>query len=227
ARSPASTPRTCVSTGRSGRRAAGDAGSCLSGMIQLLIERSQYPAGCLRDDCTGAKYRSGSVLMQKIVILGRDDAADHDHDVAAPLLRQFINQLRQQCFVAAGQRTDANDMHVVFDSLPGDFLRCLEQGADVHIKAEIGKGGSNYLRAPVMAVLPDFGDQNTRPAAFDLGKGIAQAAYIGNSIVLAELGAVNSGNRAGVRLMAAPRLFQRVGYFAQGSTDACRLDSMF
>ncbi len=60
---------------------------------------------------------------------------------------------------------DANNMHIVFDSLPRCFFGDLEERPDVDIKSEVGKGSCNDPCTPVVAILTQFGDQDARAAA--------------------------------------------------------------
>ncbi len=116
----------------------------------------------------GGKIASAPALRSALAILRRHHAADHDHDVAAALLLEVGLELRHQGEMGGGERGDAEDMDVVLDRLAGGLGRGGEQGADIHVEAEIGERGGDHLLAAVVAVLPDLGDQDARPAAFVL-----------------------------------------------------------
>ena len=57
-------------------------------------------------------------------------------------------------------------MHVVFDGLSHSLLGRLEQRTDIDIETDIGKRRRNDFRASVVPVLPEFDDEQARPAAF-------------------------------------------------------------
>ena len=82
----------------------------------------------MRDVGAGAEDRANPRLPQKIVILGRDHAADHDQDVAGFLALQRFDQGRNQGLVPGRLAGDADDVNVVFDGLARGFLRGLEEG---------------------------------------------------------------------------------------------------
>ena len=57
-------------------------------------------------------------------------------------------------------------MHVVVNRILGGLFRGLKQGADVHVKADIGEGGRDDLGPTVVPVLAHFDHKHTRAAAF-------------------------------------------------------------
>ncbi len=67
--------------------------------------------------------------------------------------------------MAARQRTDADNMDVVFRGHARRLFRLLEERADIHVEAEVGVGRGNHFRAAVVAVLAHLGDEDARPAA--------------------------------------------------------------
>src|SRR5689334_21182552 len=85
----------------------------------------------------------------------------------------------------------ADDVDIVLDRLAGGFLRGREQRADIHVKADIGKGGGDDLGAAVVAVLAQFGDQNAR-ATFVEGEGLDLALDAGEAFVPLVLAAVDA-----------------------------------
>ena len=56
-------------------------------------------------------------------------------------------------------------MHVIVNRILGGLFRGLEQGANVHVKADIGEGGRDNLGAAVMAILAEFDHEYARPTA--------------------------------------------------------------
>ena len=121
--------------------------------------------GGLGDDGAGQEHRGRAHLPEPLDVVGRDHAADHDHDVVAAEVGERLLQRGQQRQVPGGQRADADDVHVRVDGLLGDLLGRGEQRPDVDVEAEVGEGGDDDLLAPVVPVLAHLGDQDPRPAA--------------------------------------------------------------
>ena len=101
-------------------------------------------------------------------VVGRDHAADDDHDVRPALLVERLLERRHQREVAGGQRRDPDDVHVGVDRLLRDLLGRGEQRADVDVEAQVGERGDDHLLAAVVAVLAHLRDQDPRPAALGL-----------------------------------------------------------
>ena len=53
-------------------------------------------------------------LIEEFVVLRRNDAADDHKDVIAAEFAQLVDQLRDQGFVAGGERGDADGVDIVF-----------------------------------------------------------------------------------------------------------------
>ena len=92
--------------------------------------------------------------------------------------------------MSGGKGGHADNVHVVLYGLPCGFLRGCEQRADIDIEAKVGERRRDDFLAAIVAVLPDFGDQNARLAAFVLGEFLHLLLY----------------PRDGVRDMAVSRL---------------------
>lgn len=107
------------------------------------------------------------MVIEILVILGRDNAANADEDITAAPFLQFFHQGWKQCLVSCSQRGEANNMNIVIYSILGRFFRCLEQGTYVHVPAHVGKGGCQYLLASVMTVLTHLAEEDTGTAAFE------------------------------------------------------------
>ena len=97
--------------------------------------------------------------------------------LSAPIRHKEVHKLRQQRVVAGYQRTEADDMHVVFHRHVGGFFRRHEQWADVHVEAEVGESGGDDLGAPVVTVLTNLGDQHTRTASVFLLEFVAHVLH--------------------------------------------------
>ena len=121
--------------------------------------------GRARDVGAGPEHGLGAGLEQRVVVRRRDDAADHDHDVAAAFLLQRRRQLRHQREVAGRQRRHADDVHVVLHRLARRLVGRGEQRPDVDVEAQVGERRGDHLLAAVVAVLAHLGDQDARPAA--------------------------------------------------------------
>src|SRR5580692_9118305 len=92
-------------------------------------------------------------------------------------------------------------MHVGFDGVFGDFLRRLEERADIDVEAEIGEGGGDDLGAAVVAVLAHLGDEDARPPALLARKGFDIAADGGEPIIALPGAAINAGHGSYLRLV--------------------------
>ena len=126
--------------------------------------RQQVERG-LRDDGAGQEHRRRAHLLERGYVVGRDHAADDDHDVRAALVGERLLERRQQGEVPGRQRGDADDVHVGVDRLLGDLLGRGEQRAHVDVEAQVGERGDHDLLAAVVAVLAHLGDQDARTAA--------------------------------------------------------------
>ncbi len=61
-------------------------------------------------------------------------------------------------------------MHVVFNRLASALFRRLEQGAHVHVVAEVGKRGGHHFGATVVAVLTQLRNHHARTATMVFSK---------------------------------------------------------
>ena len=75
-------------------------------------------------------------------------------------------------------------MHVVIQRLLNHFLRRLEKGADIDIKTHIRKPCRNDACAPVVTILTQLGNQNTRPPPDLISKGLNISAQLLKSFIL-------------------------------------------
>ena len=57
-------------------------------------------------------------------------------------------------------------MDIVFDGLTHRLLRCLKQGSNINIEADISKSGSDYLRSPIVTILTHFSNHNSWTTSF-------------------------------------------------------------
>jgi len=127
--------------------------------------RSKILAG-VRDHRTGREDRLGARFLQRIIILRRNHAADHDHDVAAAFLleRDLISGTKRKV-AAASEETPT-----ICTSFSTACRRAspgvANSGPISTSKPRSAKADANHLLAAVVAVLADLGDENARPAAF-------------------------------------------------------------
>jgi hypothetical protein len=122
--------------------------------------------GALGDD--GARPEDGrrARRVERGVVLRRDHAAHHHHDVGPrPSAASASLERRHQREVTGGQRADAHHVHVVLDRLLGHLGGRLEQRAHVHVEAQVGERGGDDLLAAVVPVLAHLGHQDARPPA--------------------------------------------------------------
>src|SRR5581483_7862061 len=84
--------------------------------------------------------------------------------------------------------------------------------------------GGGGLRTAVVPVLPDLGDEEPRAAAVLAREAVDVGADGGPVGVVAELAAVDAGDRAHLGVVAAPDLLECVRYLADGRTRARGVD---
>ena len=117
----------------------------------MIADQREDFGGGFGDVGAGPVDRGNPGALQKIVVLGRDDAAADDENVS--------RISRRNASISAGMRVlcpaawvETPTMWTSFSTAwAGGFLRGLEQGSDVDVEADIGKGGRNDLGAAVMA----------------------------------------------------------------------------
>ena len=88
----------------------------------------------------GGKISAAPASQQRGEILRRDDAADDDHDVGAAEPGELGLELGDQRQVAGGQRHAPTTSTSSVDGLGGGLGGGLEQGADLHVEAQVGEG---------------------------------------------------------------------------------------
>ena len=66
----------------------------------------------------------------------------------------------------------------------GRFFRRLEKRPSHYIKAQIGKRCGNHFLAPIMPVLPHFGEIDGRRTAFALAEAVNHLAQLGDFRVI-------------------------------------------
>ena len=131
------------------------------------------------------EHRLRTRLKQGRIVARRDHAADHDHDIVAPLGSQRRLQLRHQRQVSSRQRRYADDVHVVLDRLPRRFIRRRTQGPDIDVEAKIGERGRDHFLPAIVPVLAHLGDQDARAAALVLFEYLDEAQHFRGQKVIA------------------------------------------
>ena len=63
------------------------------------------------------------MVIEILVILGWDNAANANEDIAAAPVLQFFHQGWKQCLVSCSQRGEANNMNIVIYGILGRFIR--------------------------------------------------------------------------------------------------------
>ncbi len=134
------------------------------------FDQFQDLVGGGRDIGAGAVYGRYAGILKCLVVLWRNYAATHDHDIACALAFQRLDELGNQGFVPGGLGRDADDMHVVLHRLLGGFLGSLKKRPDVYIETDIGEGGGDYPGAPVVSILAELDHQKPGSTALLLGE---------------------------------------------------------
>src|SRR5262249_13798039 len=109
-----------------------------------LADEGKDLARCGRDVGAGPVDGADAGALQLVVVLGRDDAAPDDQNIAAVLIAQGLDEGRDERLVAGGLARDADDMDVVLDRLARALFRGLEERADIDVEADIRKGGGDH-----------------------------------------------------------------------------------
>ena len=118
----------------------------------------------------GPKIAATPRSRRYVVVLRRNDAADHHRDVARPVLVELFDQLRHQGLVARRLARDADHVHVVLDGHARRLGGHLEQRPDVDVEAEVREGGGDHLHAAVVAVLAELHDEHARAPPLGFGE---------------------------------------------------------
>ena len=115
-----------------------------------------------------------------------------------------------------GERTCTDHMNIVVDGLAGDFIGCLKERPDIHIKAQISEGGCNNFLSAVMPVLAHFRHQYAWTSAFCCDKGRNTLFDHGENFMIAHRFSIDSLDGLDAGGMPAKGRFHGVGYFANG-----------
>src|ERR1700678_3252035 len=184
----------------------------------------QQVVGGVGDDGARAEDRRGAGRAQLAVVLGRDDPADHDHDVVAPLVGEGGLEVGDEAQMARRERGDPDDVDVGLDGLTGHLGRGLEQRPDVDVEAEVGEGAGDDLLPTVVAVLAHLGDEDPGTAPLGPLEVRGRGPDPLDAGCLAGLLPVHTTDRTDVPGVAAEHLLKRVGDLAHGGLRAGGVD---
>src|SRR6185437_11631330 len=146
--SPTSAPRKSryfrAAAARSGtamatwlRRPIIDCNTLVSSVAQLSFDAVEDCSGGVEDVGAGAEDFGDASGAQEAVVFGRDDAADHDGDLAEAARFELGDQFWNESLVAGGERADADGIDVQCRDVRGNLRGGLEQIAHVDREAEI------------------------------------------------------------------------------------------
>ena len=174
----------------------------------------------------GRKTAAAPISCSVGHVVGRDDAADHDHDVRAALLLQRLLQRGSRVRWPAASERDPDDVHVGVDRLLGDLLGGGEQRADVDVEAHVGEGADHDLLAAVVAVLAHLGDQDPGAATLGLLELLGGLDDLLHEVAAGRPGLVpeHAADRTDHGLVAAVDLLQRRGDLPDRGLGAGRVD---
>ncbi len=109
----------------------------------------------------GLKDLADSGPFQSRDIIGRDDSASQDDDVAGTLLPEELDDFRKESVVGARETREADDIDPFLDRRVCNlFGRLANAGLD-HFHAGIPEGAGDDLCAPVVAVKAGFSNKDT------------------------------------------------------------------
>src|SRR6185503_14617858 len=143
--------------------------------IRFRSERAEELEQTPRDDDdlgAGAEDGRNAGALELRMVFRRDDASANDLHFAGASRAQRLNELRQEHAVTARLRGNPDEVRVVLDGLPRDFLGRRKKRTHVDVEAEIREGRSDHLLATIVAVLTELRDEDARPSAV----GFAEAA---------------------------------------------------
>ena len=143
-----------------------------------LEQQIEDVSGTGRDGRTRTENANDALVVQRLVVAGRDDAPGHDQDVWAAGLTKGFEEARNESQVTGCERADADHVDVVFDGLARHFGGRAEQRTKVDVEAEVGEGRGDDFGAPIVAVLPHLGDEDARTAAGAGCKRVAEGADV-------------------------------------------------
>ena len=160
------------------------------------------------------------MIVQIIVILCGDNAADGYQNILTAAFGKFFHQSRQQGLVTGSQGGEAYHVNVVVHCILCGFFRSLEQRPYVNVPAHVSEGGRQNFLSAVMTVLTHLSQEDTRPAAFQFFKLFSQRIGFFHIVIAGEFAAVYAGYGVDNRIETTGYFFDRVGDFAQGCTVA-------
>ena len=189
------------------------------------VDRSDNsPSAASAMTVPGPKTAAAPAARELRDVTGRDDAADHDHDVRSAEIGQARLQRRDQGEVPGRQRVHPDDVHVGVDRLLGNLFRSGEQRADIDVEAQVGERGDDDLLPAVVTVLAHLGDQDPRPAALCLGEPVGRRQHLGDQGAVPRFCPVHPGDRTDHRGVPAEHLLQRIGDLPDGGLRPGRVD---
>ena len=105
----------------------------------------------------GAEQLADSLLLERVHVLARDDAAAGDEDVVAALLVEQLADPRKQRHVGAAKYRQADDIDVFLHGGGGDHLgRLMETRVD-DFHPRVAERGRDDFRAAIVAVEAGLG----------------------------------------------------------------------
>ena len=132
------------------------------------VERVEKRFGGFRDHRAGREDRLRAGGFQRLIVLRRYDASDHDHNVRAAVLFQLGLELGHQRRMRAGERRDAENVHVVLDRLARGFRGVANSGPISTSKPISAKAEAITFWPRSWPSWPIFATRMREPATFVL-----------------------------------------------------------
>src|SRR6185312_5320583 len=101
--------------------------------------------------------------LQGRLVLGWDDAADHDRHMAEPLRLEAAQDLRPQRHMAAGEDGEADDMDALLERGVDDLRRREANALINHLESRVARLEGHLLGAARMAVETRLADEEFEP----------------------------------------------------------------
>src|SRR5690606_530249 len=153
-RSPATT-RGQSARARASTSSVGSASGASTRRAPRLLEQLAQPARDPADTRPRPVERCDPLRRALRSVLLPDDAPAHDEGRFLPrFFAELANELRHEPQVGPRQGRDADQVHVVVEGRPRDFLGRREQGPQIDVEARVGEPRRDQLRAAIVPVLP-------------------------------------------------------------------------
>ena len=144
-----------------------------------------------------------------------DNAADSNQNVFSAEFLEFVDEFGEQSVMTRRQRTKADNVNVVIDSILSRLLRSLEERSNVDIPAHIRETRRDNFCAAVVTVLTNLSHEDTRTTTSEFLEFISAGTNFIKFRLLPEFAGVNAAYRVNRRLITSANLLDSVRDFTE------------